>query len=211
MERRPWLLGSLACAIAYYLLSNKDIGGLYLIGFKGAAAAMLAVYAMLRHAGPKSRLLAGSFAFCAMGDIILELYPAYALIPFFGAHLCALGLYLGSRRAAPTHSQKMAALAILLLIPMIVALSTFRQPGFAQAVLYSITLAGMAAAAWMSRFPRYRAGIGALLFASGHVLLLAGPSVALAAYWLSWPLYYAGLFLISVGVIPMLRGVSPSR
>lgn len=214
LERRPWLLGSLASAIAYYLLFDAEIGGLYLIGFKGAAAGLLAIYALLRHAGTESRLLAASLAMAAVGDITLELYPEYALIPFFAAHLFALSLYLRNRRHSPTGSQKMAALAILILLPLIVALSMLGQPGFTPASLYSVTLAGMAAAAWMSRFPRYRVGAGALLFAAGHVLLIAAqasPLATLAASWLAWPLYYIGQFLIATGVIQSLRGASPSR
>lgn len=214
LERRPWLLGSLASAIAYYLLSDAEIGGLYLIGFKGAAAGLLAIYALLRHAGTDTRLLAGSLALAAAGDITLELYPAYALIPFFGAHLFALNLYLRNRRQAPTGSQKLAAMAILILLPLIVALAMLGQPDFASASIYALTLSGMAAAAWMSRFPRYRVGTGALLIVAGHVLLVAGfahPWGAPAASWLAWPLYYIGQFLVVTGVIQSLRGPSRPR
>jgi hypothetical protein len=214
VERRPWLLGSLASALAYYLLSDAEIGGLYLIGFKGAAVGLLAIYAMLRHAGPDTRLLAGSLGLAAAGDVMLELYPAYALLLFFGGHLFALSLYLRNRREAPTGTQKMAAVAILLLLPLTIALALRGQADFASTSLYSLTLAGMAAAAWMSRFPRYRVGVGALLFAAGHALLIAGftsPSGALAASWLSWPLYYVGQFLIATGVIQTLRGRTPPR
>lgn len=214
VERRPWLLGSLASAIAFYLLTDAAVGGLYLIGFKGAAVGFLAIYAVLRYVGPDARLLAGSLAVAAAADITLELYPAYALMLFFVAHLFALALFLRNGRALPTRSQKAAAVAILVLIPLIVAIRALGQPGFASASIYALTLSGMAAAAWMSRFPRYRVGVGALLIAAAQLLIVSGLSStwsAQAAMWVSWPLYYVGQFLIATGVIQTLRKEIPAR
>lgn len=214
VERRPWLLGSLASAIAFYLLFDAEIGGLYLIGFKGAAVGFLAIYALLRHTGPDARLLAGSLAIAAAADVMLELYPAYALMLFFAAHLFALALFLRNGRPLPSRSQKTAAVAILVLIPLIVAIRTVGQPGFASASLYALTLSAMAAAAWMSRFSRYRVGAGALLIAAAQFLIVTGLSSTWspqAAMRVSWPLYYIGQFLLATGVIQSLRREPPAR
>ena len=62
--------------------------------------------------------------------------------------------------------------------------------------------------AWTSSFPRYRVGIGALLFVASSLLTFGqmGPLATEAwAEWPVWPLYYAGQFLICTGVIQSLR------
>jgi uncharacterized membrane protein YhhN len=48
-------------------------------------------------------------------------------------------------------------------------------PGVA---LYSLGLALMAATAWLSRFPRYRVGIGALMFVVSDLLIFGRSAAA---------------------------------
>ena len=81
-------------------------------------------------------------------------------------------------------------------------------PGVA---VYSLGLALMAATAWLSRFPRYRVGIGAVLFAVSDLLIFArmGPLAdSPLPDLLIWPLYYFGQFLICTGVVGELRARS---
>ena len=62
----------------------------------------------------------------------------------------------------------------------------------------------MAAAAWTSRFPRYRTGIGAMLFLASDLFIIAGEGAVLSkdiTMWLVWPLYFAGQALIAWGVV----------
>ena len=66
--------------------------------------------------------------------------------------------------------------------------------------------------AWISDFPRYRVGTGALLFVVSDLLIFArlGPLEGSAIpEWLIWPLYYFGQFLICTGVIQSLRHKDP--
>jgi uncharacterized membrane protein YhhN len=66
----------------------------------------------------------------------------------------------------------------------------------------------MAAAAWTSSFPRYRVGLGAVLFVASDLLIFArmGPLAASALPGLLvWPLYYFGQVLIATGVVGELR------
>ena len=66
----------------------------------------------------------------------------------------------------------------------------------------------MTAAAWTSSFPRYRVGIGAVMFAVSDLLIFAdlGPLADSALPGLLiWPLYYFGQFLICTGVVGELR------
>ena len=78
-------------------------------------------------------------------------------------------------------------------------------PGVA---LYALALGGMAAAAWSSAFPRYRVGLGAILFLASDLLIFSrmGPlSASPLPDLLIWPLYYAGQCLICLGVVGILR------
>ena len=75
------------------------------------------------------------------------------------------------------------------------------------AIAYTGGVAVMAATAWASRFPRYRTGIGAMLFLASDLFIFAGEGGALAksvTMWLVWPLYFAGQALIAWGVVRTL-------
>ncbi len=65
----------------------------------------------------------------------------------------------------------------------------------------------MAASAGASRFPRYRVGIGALMFLGSDLLIFARmgplPGSPLPGL-LIWPLYFGGQALIAWGVVRTL-------
>lgn len=213
VERRPWLLGSLIAAFAYYWMADDQIGGVYLIGFKGAALGLLAIYAVLRHPGSDARLLAGVMVIAAAANIALDLYPATAVILFFVSHIAALALFLRNRRGQPTTSQKRAATALLLLVPLISLILTQGRADSSTITIYALSLGAMAGAAWISRFPRYRVGTGGVAICLAQLLLIAAlrdPRAGIAANWFLWPLYYGGQFLICTGVIQTLRGEHPA-
>ena len=74
--------------------------------------------------------------------------------------------------------------------------------------LYASGLGVMTAAAWTSSFPRYRVGLGAVMFAVSDLLIFAdlGPLADSALPGLLiWPLYYFGQFLICTGVVGELK------
>ena len=78
-------------------------------------------------------------------------------------------------------------------------------PGVA---FYALGLSAMTGAAWTSSFPRYRVGLGAVMFAVSDLLIFArmGPLAASALPdLLIWPLYYFGQFLICTGVVGELH------
>lgn len=208
IERRPWLLGSLACAIAYYLMSDGSLAGLYLMGLKGAALGLLAVYAFLRHPGADARLLGVSLVFSALAAVMIDIDPAWALSLFFGSHVAALGLFLRNRRHHPSRSQKAAALALLIFVTVIVAVGSRSLPGWSAIAIHGLVLAAMAASAWLSRFSRYRVGAGAVLVTFAQILTVgafSGAALGHVALWLAWPAYYVGQFLIATGVVQRLR------
>ncbi len=204
IEKRPWLVMSLVAGVSYWLVAKGHTPGLLLVAWKGAGVAFLAAYAWAHHPSRNAHLLALVMALCAIGDMALEVNFTAGALAFMVGHLAAIALYLNNRRFGLTGSQKIAAIATLLGVPLI----AWNLTHAADVTLYALSLGGMAAAAWTSRFPRYRVGIGALLFVASDLLIFArmGPLASSALPGLLiWPLYYFGQFLICTGVIAALR------
>ncbi len=203
-EQRPWLLLSLFFGISFWFLRHDGLPGLYLIAWKGAAVGLLAVFAWQRHHSADGRKLAGVMALCAIGDMAIEIDLIAGAGAFLLGHLLAIWLYLGHKRNSITPSQKQLAAALLIFPPVLGWLLT-QDPLVA---LYALALGAMAGAAWISSFPRYRVGTGAVLFVASDLLIFSqqGP---LNGHWLPdlliWPLYYFGQLLICTGVISCLR------
>jgi uncharacterized membrane protein YhhN len=211
-EKRPYLLASIAAALAFYIVRWGSFPELYLVPVKGASVALLAVYLRMRHSSPDARLMSWAFAAAALGDMALEIDRTAAALPFFASHMIALCVYLRNRRESLAPTQKHAVAAMLLLTPLIAWLLPVDRSLATTAALYALALGAMAAAAWGSTFPRYRVGAGAVLFLLSHLLLIAEmgplqgnkiPQIAV------WPLYYLGQLLIATGIAQTLRKRDP--
>lgn len=203
IEERPWLLASIAAAVAYYFLRDNPVGGIQLMALKGAGVALLAVYAFRRRVGQDGLLLTGFLALGALGDILIEIDTNLGGAAFFAGHIAAIALYLRNRRPEPSGSQRAAGAALLLLTPVLCWLLS----GSSAVGLYGLALGGMAAGAWLSRFPRYRVGIGAVLFVISDLLIFSEMGrfdLSPLPHYLIWPLYYLGQLLIAVGVVQTL-------
>jgi uncharacterized membrane protein YhhN len=144
----------------------------------------------------------------AVRDVLFQVDLAISALVFFVYHLLAISLYLRHPREHATVTQKAAAVAMLVLSPIVAWSLPADRTLAAPMALYGLAVGGMAACAWMSAFPRYRVGVGAALFLASDLLLLAGMG-PLAGQALPdaavWPLYYVGQFLIAVGVAQTLR------
>jgi uncharacterized membrane protein YhhN len=204
IEQRPWLLASLAAGISFYFVRDAGLPGIQMMVWKGAGVALLAVYALVRQPGTDVRQIAMVMGFGALGDVLIELWLEAGAAAFLVGHLIAIHLYWRHRREVLALSQKLAALALLVLTPLL----GWQLTGSAAAAGYALGLGAMAAAAWTSSFPRYRVGIGAVLFVASDLLIFArlGPLAASPIPGLLiWPLYYFGQFLICTGVLGELR------
>jgi uncharacterized membrane protein YhhN len=211
-EKRPLLLASAIAAAAWFYLRDAEIPEMAAIAAKGAAVGLLAIYARLRHSSPDARLLAWVFGLCACGDVAIEYSFEIGGLLFFAAHLFAIALYLRHRREQPTATQKAAAVALLLLTPVIAYVLPADRAMALNIALYGLALGAMAASAWASSFPRYRVGAGAALFVASDLLLFAeaGPLAGSEIpHVFVWPIYYLGQFLICVGVLQTLRKRDP--
>ena len=208
IERRPWLLASLVAAISFYFVKDSALAGLFKLAWKGAGVALLAVYALLRAPGTDGKLLAAVMAFGAAGDMAIEISLEAGAACFFVGHIVAIALYARHRRPRLMQSQKAAAAALLLGTPLIAFFLPADRSAAPAVALYALALGGMAAAAWSSAFPRYRVGLGAVLFVASDLLIFArmGPLAATPLPdLLIWPLYYVGQLLICTGAVGHLR------
>lgn len=173
--------------------------------WKGAGVALLAVYAALRARDADGWLLAVTMAFGALGDVLLETHGLIAgALAFLAGHVTAIGLYLRNRE--PGLSPAMLAVG-LTLIPLITLAAYLLPPDRAAAgsvAFYALGLSAMAAAAWISRFPRRLVAAGALMFAVSDLLIfLRTGRPALNGFPLMfavWGLYFGGQTLIALGV-----------
>lgn len=208
IDHRPWLLASLAAAISYFIYADEAVPGLYLIIWKGAGVGFLAIYAARRGRGFDGWLITAVMAVHALADIALELSYLTGGLLFALGHGIAIWLYLRNLRPRRIISQHLAAGALLVGTPLISALLLYPLPGWGLGVAYSLILGAMAASAWISRFSRYHVGIGAALFVVSDFAIFAREGHHLApviAFWMIWPLYYCGQFLIATGVVQRLR------
>jgi uncharacterized membrane protein YhhN len=198
------LIASVVAGVSYIAAWDQGLPQAVELAWKGLGVALLAVYAALNARSLDGWLLVAVMAFGALGDVLLGAAGlTVGALAFLAGHLVAMVLYLRNRRPKPTRSQ--VALAVVL-VPTVVVVAFLlpadraAAPGLA---LYSLCLALMAAIAWLSRFPRYRVGIGALMFVVSDLLIFArsGPLPDSFAVGLAvWGLYYFGQALICVGV-----------
>lgn len=197
------LLAAVIGGSSYVLAWNLDLPPAWDLAWKGTGVGFLAVFAALRAKRVDGWLLAAVMALGMAGDVLLGVDFIVGALAFLAGHLVAIGLYLRNRRPALTRSQ--LALAVLL-VPATVAVAFLLPTDRAQApgiALYATGLSAMAACAWISRFPRYWTGLGAVMFLVSDLLIFARmgriePSFAVGLA--VWGLYFAGQTMICLGV-----------
>ncbi len=207
---------ALIAGISYFVADRLGLEGPVMVAWKGAGVGLLAIWAATRASNFDGWVIALVLALGALGDVLLET-SGFTIggIAFLAGHIIATILYLGNRRRKPTASQSLLGAALLVGTPLVTLLIT----GEWTIALYALGLGAMAAAAWTSRFPRYRAGLGAVMFVASDLLIFARmrpmESSALPGL-LVWPLYFGGQALIARGVVETLAvrryvGIQPMR
>ena len=209
MEHREnlvgWLLRAAVLAgLSYPVIWGLGFGPVVMIVWKGAGVALLALWAAFNARDQDGWLLAAVMAFGATGDVLLEIISLDAGAAAFAAgHGVAIWLYARNRRPVLTKSQLLLA---LLIVPATV-ITAYLLPADRDAAIgiaiYAAILSIMAAMAWTSRFPRYRTGIGAMLFVASDLLIFAriGPIADTVTLGIAiWLLYFIGQWMIVIGV-----------
>lgn len=205
---RLTLGASIAVSVAYFIIRDNALSPVVEIGSKGASVGLLALFAALSGQWADRYLLVAGLTLAALGDMVLEVSLMAGGALFALAHLVMIALFLRHPRDRRSGSQQLAAGALVIGTPVIAALLTMPDPRWPFAAGYAALVGAMAASAWRSRFPRYRVGVGAVLFVISDLLIFAreGRDVSSdVSWWLIWPLYYLGQFLIATGVVRALR------
>jgi uncharacterized membrane protein YhhN len=178
------------------------------LAWKGAGVGLLALYAALRARDLDGWLIAVVMGFGALGDVLLGAAGLVAgAVAFLIGHLIAIGLYWRNRRTSTTTSQRLLAIVLVPATVIIAFLLPADRAGAPGVAFYALGLALMAAFAWVSRFPRYRVGAGALMFVASDLLIFAREGALAGAAWVGlaiWGLYYFGQMLICTGVTTAL-------
>ncbi len=206
--RATWLLIlALLVGTSFWFVGQHTIPTLPWIAWKGAGVGLLTIWAALNARGRDGWLITAVMAFGTLGDVLLERSQTGGALAFLAGHLIAILLYLAHRRSKKTPSQVALAVLLLVGVPVIAFLLPTDRAAAPGIAIYAIGLGAMAASAWISRFPRYRVGLGAVMFVASDLLIFAkiGPlSGSLIPVILIWPLYFAGQALIAWGAVTTL-------
>ena len=203
IEHKAWLLASLVAGISFWLAKDASLVLPLKMAWKGAGVALLAGYAVANDRNSATRAIALVMALGALGDVLIEWKLEAGAAAFLVGHLCAMALYFRNWRPKITFSQRLLA---SLVVPAAMFIAGLCAPAGQRipVLVYAFCVSGMAASAWTSRFPRYRTGIGAMMFLASDLLIFArmGPlATSPLPGLLIWPLYYFGQFLICIGVV----------
>ena len=211
MPRRSngWLIASALLGASYWAVAGLPAHGPWPIVWKGSGVALLAIAALVfAKCYPAARrdagMLAAALALGAAGDVGIEFTLTAGAASFLAGHAVAIWLYTRNRSLTASTADRLVALSILVLVPVTAWLLPLDRQTASTVALYAAGLAAMAASAWLSRFPRERVALGALLFVASDLLIFArmGPLAgSLIPRLLVWPLYFGGQFLICTGVL----------
>ncbi|MEP6786340.1 MAG: lysoplasmalogenase family protein [Sphingomonadales bacterium] len=199
---------AIIAGITYFFARSTGVTGAALAAWKGAGVGLLALWCAMQAKSFDGWLLAAVMAFGALGDVLLETSGlTTGAVAFVAGHVIAMLLYFRNWRPRLTFSQRLLA-ALVVPLSVFIATTMVAPKDMVPIAIYTFFVAGMAASAWTSRFPRYRVGIGAMMFLVSDLLIFArmGPLAGSALpSLLIWPLYFAGQVLIASGVVRTLR------
>jgi uncharacterized membrane protein YhhN len=220
-QHKPDLLGKLALPVLVLALL---VGGSYVfsvadgdvtplgLAWKGGGVWLLSVHCALKAKTIDGWLITAVMALSAAGDVLVEKGLENGALAFAAAHVVAIGLYARNRRASLTVSQLALACLVVPLSCVIAWSLPADRTGLALLVVYTMFVSMMAALAWSSRFPRYRTGIGAMLFLISDLFIFAQMGPLAEAGWVAylvWITYFAGQVLIVLGVTQTLDKDKP--
>ncbi|MEO8113002.1 MAG: lysoplasmalogenase family protein [Phenylobacterium sp.] len=214
MDRERWarwaLAGALLGGVSYVASWGLPLEPWASLAWKGSGVGLLTVYAALRARSVEGWMLACVMGLGALGDVLLNDTDMTAGgLAFLAGHLVAVALFLRNRRPRPG----LAAWSFAALLVPAAAGAAFLLPADRTAApgiaLYASVGALMAATAWLSRFPRDRTGLGALMFVVSDLLIFARIGPLAGQAWVGfgvWSLYFAGQALVCVSVAAALEG-----
>ena len=203
-----WWAAILA-GVSYMAAVLYQIHGPAIIIWKGLGVGLLALWAAMMANQRDGWLIALVLALGALGDVLLDSKGLeMGALAFAAGHFVAIYLYARNARPQRSLSQNLLALALVPLALIICVAMLYPAAGWWHAALYTAIVAAMASFAWISRFPRYHTGLGAIAFLVSDLLIFAragGHVAPVLTSALIWPLYFGGQALIAHGVVTTLR------
>jgi uncharacterized membrane protein YhhN len=203
------LIAAIIGGVSYVAAWGLGLPAVADLAWKGSGVGLLAVYAALKARSLDGWLLAAVMALGATGDVLLgAISLTVGALAFLAGHLVAIGLYVRNRRVRLTRSQMLLAIVLVPATVIVAFLLPEDRAGAPGIAVYSFGLSVMAACAWISRFPRFWVGLGAIFFLVSDLLIFArlGPlpddfTTGLAV----WGLYFGGQLMICLGVTGALE------
>lgn len=202
--RSLWWWAALIAGGSYCLPAwgewSVGANGPVIVAWKGAGVGLLSCW--LSALG--QRRLATVLALGALGDVLLARFGlVVGALAFAAGHGLAIHTYLNRARLT-CGAADWRPFALLVPLSLAITYLLLRGQSLAPVALaYAALVAGMAAAAWQSRYPRALTGLGALLFLVSDWLIFAGQALPQAhdlARFAVWPLYFGGQALIAAGI-----------
>jgi uncharacterized membrane protein YhhN len=202
------LIAAILAGASYLFADHFGATGAAAILWKGAGVGLLALWCAVQARELDGWLIAAVMAFGALGDVLLEAVGlSVGAGAFIIGHVIAMLLYFRNRRPTLRYSQRLLA-GLVVPLSVFVAATLVTDDQKVSIAAYTAFVSDMAASAWISRFPRYRTGIGAMMFLASDLLIFARMGPLAASGWVSpaiWVLYFGGQLLIAVGVVSTLR------
>ena len=199
------LYAAIIAGISYLASPYVEMAPAAHIAWKGAGVSLLALFAASQAKDIDGWLITAVMVCGALGDVLLDAIGLETgAIAFVAGHVIAIWLYCRHPRKTLSPSQRALAL-IIVPLSMAIAYMMMRDIGMA---VYTAFVAIMAATAWISAFPRYRTGIGAMMFLASDLLIFARLGPLEGEAWVSpaiWGLYFTGQVLIVLGVTGVLN------
>lgn len=207
IERRPWLVASVLAALAFAWLQDSRVPGVYLLALGFAPLLLLAIYAVLRHKGSDTRLLAAMLVLEGAGWMAASLsQTAGWTLQFFG---CLLGirLFMNHRSPVPDWSGKVFGVCLLLVPPL--GFLMLAHADVWPSLSFGFVLGGMAASAWVSTFPPFHMRSGTSFIVLANLIAASAPYVQPDGTNLpgvfAWPLFFVGNLILAIGITGELR------
>jgi len=195
-----------ALVIGFGFLSVLDLSEprVPMLIWKGAGVGLLALYAAMNARDAAGWLLTAVLALGSLGDVLVEVQLELGGASFALAWIVGIVLYRRFPRTELSDSQKGLAVSMILLVPVIGWILT-RE---ATAAAYCLVIAIMAACAWVSRFPRYRVGVGAVMLVVSDLFLFGRAGPYQFGGWSTyavWITYFGGQVMVATGAVASLR------
>lgn len=212
---QSWIFwAAIGAGISYMIPVLMYQSGPAVTAWKGAGVGLLAAWAARNAWNFDGRLIAFIMGIGALADVVLDIAFLTGGTIFAVGHMVAIYFYIRNRRSSISNSQALLA-AILVPLGTYIAWSMpYENADASNALIYTLFVTAMAAAAWVSRFPRYRTGLGAMLFVTSDLFIFSrfGPleGSSLPDYFV-WPLYFFGQALIVWGVVDTLTRETEHR